>query len=68
MPAGMELAQTIKLVILRKWIGMRARSFVNAFIRIAKRKSIKTGDFVSDKSEPSMRKTLYVTKVQKSNL
>ena len=62
---SMELAETIKLVILRKWIGMRARSFVNAFVQIAKRKSFKTGKFVSDKSEPSLRKTLYVTKSSK---
>ena len=48
----------LKEVIFKKWIGMRARSFVNAWIQIAKNKKKE----ISNKSEPSLRKTLNVKK------
>ena len=61
------LAATLKIIIMKKWIGMRARAFVNSWIQAVKRQSIKTGKVVSDKSEPSLRKTLHVAKAKKSD-
>ena len=53
-----QLCVILKDVILKKWVGIRARSFVNAWIQVAKRKHIE----ISDKSEPSLRKTLNTKK------
>ena len=55
-----SLKDTIKIAILKKWIGIRARSFVNAWTQLVKRKSGKIN--LSSKSEPSLRKTLFVKK------
>ena len=51
---------TIKITILKKWIGIRARSFVNAWTQLVKRKCGKIN--ISNNSEPSLRKTLFVKK------
>ena len=62
-----KLGDTIKIIILRKWIAMRARSFVNAWVQQVKRKSAITGKHVSDRSEPSFRKTLHNKKSAKKS-
>ena len=49
------LKDTMKISIPKKWIGIRARSFVNAWMQLVKRKSGKIN--ISNKSEPSLRKT-----------
>ena len=53
-----SLQNTIKIAILKKWIGIRARSFVNTWTQSVKRKSGKIN--LSKKSEPSLRETLFV--------
>ena len=53
------LRNSIKIAILKKWIGIRARSFVNAWIQLVKRRSSTRKSGLSDKSEPSLRKSLY---------
>ena len=50
-----SLKDTIKIAILKKWIGIRARSFVNAWTQLVKRRCGKIN--ISNKSEPSSRKT-----------
>ena len=54
------LKDTMKIAIPKKWIGIRARSFVNAWMQLVKRKSGKIN--ISNKSEPSLRRTLFVKK------
>ena len=58
-----SLKDTIKIAILKKWIGIRARSFVNAWTQLVKRKCGKIN--ISNKSELSLRKTLFVKKKTK---
>ena len=55
-----SLKDTMKIAILKKWIGIRARSFVNAWMQLVKRKCGKIN--ISNKSEPSLRKTLFAKK------
>ena len=50
-----SLKDTTKISILKKWIGIRARSFVNAWTQLVKRRCGKIN--ISNKSEPSSRKT-----------
>ncbi|XP_066919034.1 uncharacterized protein [Clytia hemisphaerica] len=50
---GMKKA--LKNIILRKWVSLRAKSFLNCWIRMLKRKK----QNISEKSEPSMRKSLH---------
>ena len=50
-----SLTDTMKIAILKKWIGIRARSFVNAWMQLVKRKCGKMN--ISNKSEPSLRIT-----------
>ena len=52
-----SLKDTMKIAALKKWIRIRARSFVNAWTQLVKRKSGKIN--ISNKSEPSLRKTLF---------
>ena len=47
------LKDTLKIAILKKWIGIRARSFVNTWMQLVKTKSGKIN--ISNKSEPSLR-------------
>ena len=47
----------MKISILKKWIGIRARSFLNAWMKLVKRKSGKIN--ISNKSEQPLRKTLF---------
>ena len=54
-----QLANTLKQIILRKWIGLRARAFANAWVEAAKKKA---KVLISRKSEPSLRKTLHSSK------
>ena len=56
-----SLKDAIKLAILKKWISIRARSFVNAWLQAVKRKAGRRSE-ISSKSEPSLRKTLYHSK------
>ena len=60
-----ELKNILKMAILKKWINIRVRSFVNAWLQIVKRRSNITGKKISDKSEPSLRKTLHVSRPKK---
>ena len=53
-----SLKDTMKIVILKKWIGIRSQSIVNAWAQLVKRKSEKIN--ISNKYEPSLRKTLFV--------
>ena len=53
-----SLKDTMKIVILKKWIGNRSQSIVNAWAQLVKRKSEKIN--ISNKYEPSLRKTLFV--------
>ena len=55
-----SLKDTMKIATLKNWIGIRARSFVNAWAQLVKRKRGKIN--ISNKSEPSLRKTLFVKK------
>ena len=55
-----SLKDTMKIAILKKWIGIRARYFVNAWMQLVKRTNRKIN--MSIKSEPSLRKTLFVKK------
>ena len=55
-----SLKDTMKIATLKKWIGIRARSFVNAWVQLVKRTSGKIN--MSIKSEPSLRTTLFVKK------
>ena len=55
-----SLKDTIKIAILKKWSGIRARSFANAWTQLVKRKCEKIS--ISNKSKPSLRKTLFVKK------
>ena len=55
-----SLKDTMKIAIPKKWIGIRERSFVNAWMQLVKRKSGKIN--ISNKSEPSLRKALFVKK------
>ena len=57
-----SLKDTIKIAILKKWIGIRARSFMNAWIEMVKRKCGEIN--ISNKSELSLRKTLFVKKLK----
>ena len=50
----------MKIAMLKKWIGIIARSFVNTWMQLMKRKSGKIN--IWNKSEPSLRKTLFVKK------
>ena len=54
-----ELVLFVKHVILRKWIGLRSRAFVNNWVQISKRKAKQS---IANKSEPSLRKSLFVSK------
>ncbi|XP_047125905.1 uncharacterized protein LOC124807729 [Hydra vulgaris] len=54
---NLELSQLLKLTILKKWISMRARSFLTAWINVVKH--INKGD-ISSQGEPGLRKTLFV--------
>ena len=49
-----ELRGTLKEPIFKKWINLRAQSFVDAWMQRAKRKR----NNISIKSEPSLRKNL----------
>ena len=53
-----SLKDTMKIVIPKKWIGIRAQSIVNAWAQLVKRKSEKIN--ISNKYEPSLRKRLFV--------
>ena len=55
-----SLKDTMKISMLKKWIGIIARSFVNTWMQLMKRKSGKMN--IWNKSEPSLRKTLFVKK------
>ena len=57
-----SLKDTMKIATLKNWIGIRARSFVNAWKQLVKRKRGKIN--ISNKSEPSLRKTLFVKKTR----
>lgn len=57
-----RIIANLKTIILRKWINIRARSFVNAWIQCAKRTKVKQSIGMSDKGEPALRKTLHVKK------
>lgn len=50
-----ETKQLLKEIILRKWVGIRAKSFMKCWIRLLHRKK----QNISEKSEPSLRKTLH---------
>ena len=52
-----SLKNTVESAILKKLVGISARSFVNAWMQLVKRKSETN---ISNKSEPSLRKTLFV--------
>ena len=52
-----ELANKLKKLIFRKWISIRVKSFVNAWIQTVKRKA--SDRKLSQKAEPSLRKTLH---------
>ena len=53
-----SLKNTVESAILKKLVGISARSFVNAWMQLVKRKSETIN--ISNKSEPSLRKTLFV--------
>ena len=53
-----ETKKLLKQIILRKWVGIRAKSFLKCWVRMLKRKK----QNVSEKSEPSLRKTLHTKK------
>ena len=59
-----QLCMTLENIIFKKGIGIRARAFVNAWIPTAKRKNVS----ISDKSEPSLRKTLHTKQISKSTV
>ena len=56
-----QLANTLKLQIVEKWIDIRARSFVSCYVQLLKRKiaSSKIKNVISTRTEPAMRKTLH---------
>ena len=56
------LKDLLKEIILRKWVSIRTRSFLKAWVRIINRKSEKTGNNVAEKGEPALRKTLHKKK------
>ena len=53
-----NIKKLLKQIILRKWVGIRAKSFLKCWVRMLKRKK----QNVSEKSEPSLRHTLYAKK------
>ena len=53
-----SLKNTVESAILKKLVGISARSFVNAWMQLVKRKSETIN--ISNKSELSLRKTLFV--------
>ena len=56
-----QLANTLKLQIVEKWIDIRARSFVSCYVQLLKRRiaSSKIKNVISTRTEPAMRKTLH---------
>ena len=56
------LKDTIKIAILKQWIGIRAQSFANVWTQLVKRKCGKIN--ISSQSEPSLIKTLFVKKIR----
>ena len=56
-----QLAKTLKLQIVKKWINIRIRSFVSCYVQLLKRKiaSSKVKTCISTNTEPAMRKTLH---------
>lgn len=56
------ITDSLKEIILRKWVDIRARSFANAWIQSIKRNAKTKGKKPSTKGEPSLRKTLNVSK------
>ena len=61
-----ELRYAIKMLIFKKWIGIRANSFAKAWVQVMKVKARKTGKKISNQSEPSFRKTLHTEKKKKN--
>ena len=57
-----KLRTVLKEIILRKWIGIRAKSFVKCWVNVAKRTCAQTGKKISEKAEPALRTTLFVCK------
>ena len=57
-----DLCMKLKTEVLNKWINIRAKSFLNAWLAIQKLRleKVKTGkkDALSNKAEPSLRKSL----------
>ena len=54
------LKDLLKEIILRNWVSIRTRSFLKAWVRIINKKSGKTGNNVSEKDEPALKK--YIKK------
>ena len=50
------LKDLLKEIILRNWVSIRTRSFLKAWVRIINKKSGKTGNNVSEKDEPALKK------------
>ena len=53
-----SLKDTLEIAILKNWVGISARSFVNAWMQLVKRKSETIN--ISNKSEPSLRKSFFI--------
>ena len=59
-----DLKATLKQQIIKKWIDIRANSFVKCYIQVIKRKLAqikkkKSNEKLSTASEPALRKTLF---------
>ena len=57
-----QLANTLKLQIVEKWIDIRARAFLLCYVQLLKRKiaSPTIKNVMSTRTEPGMRKTLQL--------
>ena len=53
-----DIRNLLKEIILRKWVGLRTKSFLNCWIRLLKRKQKN----ISERSESSLRKSLHSLK------
>ena len=56
-----QLANTLKLQVVEKWIDIRSRSFISCYVQLLKRRiaSSKIKNIISTRTEPAMRKTLH---------